>query len=52
MGSGTTLKESYKLNRKWIGIDSSDYAIELFEKEYNELPQTLTNTKKYEKIIL
>ena len=52
MGSGTTLKEAYKLNREWIGIDSSDYAIELFEKEYNGLPQTLTNTKKYEKIIL
>ena len=52
MGSGTTLKEAYRNNRYWIGIDSSIYALEVFEKEYNKLPQTLTCNKKYEKLIL
>ena len=31
-GSGTTLKASNKLERKWIGIDSSDVAIDVIKK--------------------
>ena len=31
-GSGTTLIVSEKLNRRWIGVDSSEYAIELTKK--------------------
>lgn len=42
-GSGSTLREAEKLNRKWIGIDSSDVAIEVIKQnvssdyEYNEV---------------
>lgn len=31
-GSGTTLKCAYKLNRRWIGIDNSDTAIETIKE--------------------
>lgn len=52
MGSGTTLMEAYKLNRNWIGIDNSPYAIEVFEKNYNGLNTNLFNNKHYEYIKL
>jgi len=47
MGSGTTLIESYKLGRKWVGIDNSEYAINIFKENYKQIPNTLTNTKNY-----
>jgi adenine specific DNA methylase Mod len=31
-GSGTTLATAEKMNRRWIGVDSSEYAIELTKK--------------------
>lgn len=32
-GSGATLKSAYALKRKWIGIDNSDAAIHIIQKE-------------------
>jgi site-specific DNA-methyltransferase (adenine-specific) len=38
-GSGTTLVAAQKLNRRWIGIDSSDQAIEMVDRRLkNEFP--------------
>ena len=50
MGSGVTCLEAYKLGRRWIGIDQSEYAIEIFEKEYGRLDNNLFVDKKYRSV--
>jgi len=35
-GSGTTLAVAEKLNRRWIGVDSSDVSIEVTKKRLND----------------
>jgi len=49
-GSGTTLIAAQSLNRKWIGIDQSIKAINVFKKKYNEIDNDLFITKKYQYI--
>ncbi|MDR3292214.1 MAG: site-specific DNA-methyltransferase [Methanobrevibacter sp.] len=44
-GSGTTLISVQNLNRRWIGIDESQKAIEVTKKRLSEIPTTLFNTK-------
>jgi adenine-specific DNA-methyltransferase len=36
-GSGTTLIEAEKLNRKWIGIDSSPHSLKVIRKKMDEM---------------
>jgi adenine-specific DNA-methyltransferase len=36
-GSGTTLKSAHLLNRKWIGIDESNLAIQAVTKKINDI---------------
>ncbi len=40
-GSGTTLKSAHLLNRKWIGIDKSDLAIEATQKKLSDISSNL-----------
>ncbi len=40
-GSGTTLAAAAKLNRKWIGIDSSELAINVSKKRLSEIVKPL-----------
>jgi adenine-specific DNA-methyltransferase len=40
-GSGTTLKAAQLLNRKWIGIDKSDLAIEVVRKKIKNIESDL-----------
>jgi adenine-specific DNA-methyltransferase len=35
-GSGSTLIAADKFNRKWIGIDNSDYSLETVSKKFND----------------
>ena len=35
MGSGVTLKEADKLGRHWVGIDNSEYSMDVFRKTYD-----------------
>ncbi len=52
-GSGTTLKSAYLLNRKWIGIDQSEYAIKATIKKLETIKGSLFISKpKYEFIEL
>lgn len=44
-GSGTTLIAAEILNRKWIGIDNSHLAIEIFLKKYMNLKHKNDYTK-------
>ncbi len=48
-GSGTTLTAAEKLNRRWIGVDSSKYAIELTKKRLLAIGKSkdLLNEEKY-----
>lgn len=36
-GSGTTLVAAYRLNRRWIGIDSSELAVKVAERRLKEV---------------
>ncbi len=50
-GSGTTLKSAHSLNRKWIGIDKSDLAIEATKNKLETISGDLFVEKpKYEYI--
>lgn len=50
-GSGTTLKSAHSLNRKWIGIDESDLAIEATKNKLETISGDLFVEKpKYEYI--
>ncbi len=40
-GSGTTLKAAHLLNRKWIGIDKSDLAIDSAQKKLDTISSNL-----------
>jgi adenine-specific DNA-methyltransferase len=40
-GSGTTLLAAQALDRKWIGIDSSEHAIKVAQKRLSKIPVTL-----------
>ncbi len=40
-GSGTTLKSAHYLNRKWIGIDKSDLAIEVSKSKLDNINDDL-----------
>ena len=52
-GSGTTLKSAHSLNRKWIGIDKSDLAIEATKNKLETISGDLFVEKpKYEYIEL
>ena len=42
MGSGTTILAAQKLNRKWIGIDSNQDAVDLV---YERLTKSEVNDK-------
>jgi len=44
-GSGTTLMSAHKLNRKWIGIDESDFAISATVKKLYMFKEDLFNDK-------
>jgi adenine-specific DNA-methyltransferase len=51
-GSGTTLVAAQELNRKWIGIDQSNYAIEIAQKKLRAVAQNLfSGGKDYEFLI-
>ncbi|MFX0210289.1 MAG: site-specific DNA-methyltransferase [Candidatus Hodarchaeota archaeon] len=53
-GSGTTLSAAEKLNRRWIGIDSSEFAIELTKKRLLSIENSkdlLNEEKNYGKRI-
>ena len=47
-GSGTTLLSAQALNRRWIGIDSSEHAIAATRKRLAEVPSTLFLNTEYE----
>ncbi len=48
-GSGTTLKSAHLLNRKWIGIDKSETAIEVVQNKLNGIIGNLfVNKMEYE----
>ena len=47
-GSGTTLLSAQSLNRRWIGVDSSEPAIEITRKRLAEVPHNLFVDTKYE----
>ena len=47
-GSGTTLLSAQSLNRRWIGVDSSEPAIEATRKRLAEVPGNLFLDTKYE----
>ncbi len=52
-GSGTSLKSAHSLNRKWIGIDKSDLAIEATKNKLKTIDENLFVEKlKYEYIEL
>jgi len=52
-GSGTTLKAAHSLNRKWIGIDKSELAIEACKNKLNFIKDNLfANKPVYQDIIL
>lgn len=40
-GSGTTLKSAHLLNRNWIGIDESEFAIQATTKKINSIAENL-----------
>ncbi|MDR0913046.1 MAG: site-specific DNA-methyltransferase [Methanobrevibacter sp.] len=44
-GSGTTLISAQKLNRRWIGIDESEKAIEVTKSRFSNIQTTLFNDK-------
>ena len=44
-GSGTTLKAAHELDRKWIGIDKSDIAIETTKTKLNNIKSNLFSAK-------
>ncbi|MFX1505876.1 MAG: site-specific DNA-methyltransferase [Promethearchaeota archaeon] len=51
-GSGTTLAAAEKLNRRWIGVDSSEYAVDLTKKRLFSIKKSknlLNNGEFYEK---
>jgi adenine-specific DNA-methyltransferase len=51
-GSGTTLAAAQELNRKWIGIDQSDFAIKAAQKKLASFPQGLfSGNKDYEFLV-
>ena len=47
-GSGTTLLSAQSLNRRWIGIDSSEPAIETTRKRLTEMQSNLFFNTEYE----
>lgn len=47
-GSGTTLLSAQSLNRRWIGIDSSEPAIETTQKRLAEIQSNLFFNTEYE----
>lgn len=47
-GSGTTLLSAQSLNRRWIGIDSSEPAIETTRKHLTEIQSNLFFNTEYE----
>ena len=47
-GSGTTLLSAQSLNRRWIGVDSSEPAIEATRKRLAEAPNSLFSNTEYE----
>lgn len=52
-GSGTTLVTAEKLNRRWIGVDFSDYAVELTKKRFFSIKKSKNLVKEgefYEKV--
>lgn len=52
-GSGTTLYSAQKLNRNWIGIDQSDFAITATKKKLNSIEENLfTSESDYDFIEL
>jgi adenine-specific DNA-methyltransferase len=52
-GSGTTLKSAQMLNRKWIGIDQSEVAIEVAKTKLDEIQGDLFVPKsEYDFLIL
>lgn len=50
-GSGTTLKAAQINNRKWIGIDKSNIAIQTTKKKINSIKQDLFMTKQEYEVI-
>lgn len=47
-GSGTTLIAAQLLNRRWIGIDKSESAIQVAQKRLHDLPSSLFSEVEYE----
>lgn len=47
-GSGTTLVAAQELDRNWIGIDKSEYAIKIAKKRLAEIPSHLFSKVDYE----
>lgn len=50
-GSGTTLIASQELNRKWLGIDQSEYAINVVKERLMDIPANLFSKADYEFLI-
>ena len=46
-GSGSTLLAAAQLNRKWIGIDSSDKAVTVTRKRFDEIESISSDYYKY-----
>jgi DNA modification methylase len=46
-GSGTTLVAAQELNRRWIGVDQSEKAIEVTRKKLSSLSTDLFSTRSY-----
>lgn len=46
-GSGTTLVAAEMLGRGWIGVDQSGSAIDVIQKRFNDLPDTLFSKIDY-----
>ena len=52
-GSGSTLKSAHLLNRRWIGIDQSEYAIKTSINNIKNIDESLLISKaKYELVKL
>lgn len=51
-GSGTALLAAQQLNRKWIGIDKSEHAIETVKKRFAELQCPLFSDNRFDFITM
>lgn len=50
-GSGTTLVAAQTLNRNWIGIDKSEYAIKVAKRRIEELPANFFSRPDFEFLV-